>query len=45
LVGADAVQIVDSISTMKKPEKKEPILGDGTTRKLIVDYLEQWSGR
>jgi UDP-GlcNAc3NAcA epimerase len=45
LVGADAKKIVDSISTLKRPVQKEPILGDGTTRKLIVEYLERWSGK
>ncbi len=43
LVGADTEKIHDFINTMETPEKWEPILGDGSTRKKIVSFLEEWS--
>ncbi|MHC1783311.1 MAG: non-hydrolyzing UDP-N-acetylglucosamine 2-epimerase [Anaerolineaceae bacterium] len=45
LVGADSKLIIDSILSLKKPSLHESILGDGTTRKQIVDILEHWSAK
>jgi UDP-N-acetylglucosamine 2-epimerase len=45
LIGADAEKIIHLIGTMKKPEKWDPILGDGFTRQKIVSYLEDWNSQ
>lgn len=45
LIGANETTIANKVESIRKPEKWEPILGDGMARHKIVSILEDWSKR